>query len=139
MAHEGPVRDGGLKNAMSEQGAPGEQWKEPPEPADERRPPRVSVITPTYNRKNSLISTLQALARQTVTPATFEVVVISDGSSDGTAEALAGLATPYALRCFEQDHQGPAAARNLGVHEAHGELLVFLDDDVVPDPELIAV
>jgi GT2 family glycosyltransferase len=101
--------------------------------------PHVSVITPTYNRRESLLATLRALCRQTVAPTIFEVLVISDGAVDGTAEACAHLNVPYTLRYFEQDHQGPAAARNLGVREAHGELLVFLDDDVVPDDELIDV
>ncbi len=100
--------------------------------------PHVSVITPTYNRRASLLTTLRALAQQTVAPSSFEVLVISDGSTDGTTEACADLSVPYALRYFEQDHQGPAAARNLGLREARGELIVFLDDDVVPDPELIA-
>lgn len=100
--------------------------------------PRVSIITPTYNRKDPLLATLRALARQTVSPTSFEALVISDGSTDGTAEACAQLDVPYTLRYFEQDHQGPAAARNLGLQEARGELIVFLDDDVVPDPELIA-
>ncbi|HEV8194348.1 MAG TPA: glycosyltransferase [Ktedonobacterales bacterium] len=101
--------------------------------------PQVSVITPTYNRRESLLATLRALARQTVAPTSFEALVISDGSTDGTAEACARLDVPYTLRYFEHDHQGPAAARNLGVQEARGELLVFLDDDVVPDDDLIDV
>lgn len=100
---------------------------------------RVSVVTPTYNRRDSLLSTLRALAKQTLAPSSFEALVISDGSTDGTAQACKQLAVPYTLRYFEQDHQGPAAARNLGVREARGEIIVFLDDDVVPDPELLSV
>lgn len=101
--------------------------------------PRVSLVTPTYNRKDSLLATLRALTRQTVSPTSFEALIISDGSTDGTAEACAQLDVPYTVRYFEQDHQGPAAARNLGLQEARGEIIVFLDDDVVPEPELIAV
>jgi GT2 family glycosyltransferase len=124
---------------MGERGVSGERMTARWRASDGEGRPRVSVVTPTYNRRESLLATLRALARQTVAPATFEVLVISDGSTDGTAEVCAHLDAPYALRYFEQDHRGPAAARNLGVREARGELLVFLDDDVVPDAALIAV
>src|SRR5206468_2768970 len=60
-----------------------------------------------------------------------------DGSSDGTAELLNELVLPYDLRVLHQQHDGPATARNLGVHEARGALIVFLDDDVVPCRNLI--
>jgi GT2 family glycosyltransferase len=64
-------------------------------------------------------------------------VVVDDGSSDATPELLRTVDVPYALRSYAQSNSGPAAARNLGVAQAHGSLILFLDDDVVPDPHLI--
>ena len=67
----------------------------------------------------------------------FEVVVISDGSTDATVRTLQSLDLPYELRVLEQANAGPAAARNRGVLEARGDLIVFLDDDVIPAPDFI--
>ncbi|MBI4493137.1 MAG: glycosyltransferase [Chloroflexi bacterium] len=100
--------------------------------------PFVSVVVPTFNRRASLRRLLEALAAQTYPAAHFEVVVVDDGSTDGTVEWLQGLALPYGLRLLRQPHQGPAQARNLGVMHARGALVLFLDDDVVPVPDLIA-
>jgi glycosyltransferase involved in cell wall biosynthesis len=102
---------------------------------------QASVIIPTYNRRESLLAVLRALARQTVPADQFEVLVIADGCTDGTAEVCRDLAleVPYALRLLEQDNAGPAEARNLGVREAQALLIVFVDDDVVPAPELLEV
>jgi glycosyltransferase involved in cell wall biosynthesis len=65
-------------------------------------------------------------------------VVVDDGSTDGTAEALARFKAPYRLRALTQANAGPAAARNNGLQHAEGRLIVFLDDDVVPSPGLLA-
>jgi GT2 family glycosyltransferase len=100
--------------------------------------PFVSVVIPTFNRRASLRRLLDALAEQTYAPASFEVVVVDDGSTDGTLEMLRGLVLRYALRIVEQPHRGPAAARNVGVERSQGTLVLFLDDDVVPLPDLIA-
>src|SRR5260370_38301916 len=95
---------------------------------------------PTYNRCRSLERVLAALARQMVTAGSLEVLVVADGCTDGTAACCRRLAAtmPYALRLVEQPNGGPASARNLGVREARAPLIVFVDDDVVPDEELLA-
>lgn len=69
----------------------------------------------------------------------FEVIVVADGCTDGTPAMCGRLAStvPYALRLIEQTNAGPAAARNRGVREASAELIVFVDDDVVPDARLL--
>ncbi len=98
------------------------------------------MVIPTYNRCRSLERVLAALARQTVPAGSFEVLVVADGCTDGTAACCRRLAAtmPYALRLVEQPNDGPASARNLGVREARAPLIVFVDDDVVPDEELLA-
>ncbi len=100
----------------------------------------ASVVMPTHNRRASLVRVLRALGRQSVPPETFEVVVVCDGDVDGSAATCRALTAelPYTLRVLEQTNQGPAAARNRGVEAAHAPLIVFLDDDVVPDERLIA-
>jgi glycosyltransferase involved in cell wall biosynthesis len=100
--------------------------------------PLVSIVVPTFNRCSSLCTLLNALAVQNAPPTSFEVIVVDDGSTDGTVEHVRSLAMPYALRVVQQAHDGPARARNLGVEQARGEVILFLDDDVVPAADLVA-
>jgi GT2 family glycosyltransferase len=97
----------------------------------------VSVVVPTFNRKEKLLRCLDALRAQTVLPEEMEVLVVDDGSSDGTGEALAAYKTPFALRSFRQHNQGPGTARNLAIREARGEYVLFLGDDIYADPRLV--
>lgn len=100
--------------------------------------PVLTVVVPTYNRIDRLRRLLDALGRQECTEP-FEIIVVSDGSTDGTQEFLDEASRTGALRAFTQDNQGPAVARNRGIAEARGELIVFLDDDIVPEPGLLQV
>jgi glycosyltransferase involved in cell wall biosynthesis len=100
-------------------------------------PIEVSVVTPTYNRRASLDRLLNGLRNQTVAANCFELVVVDDGSTDGTVEHLRELEMPFAVRVLQQAHAGPAEARNLGVANATGRVVLFLDDDVLPVPTLI--
>jgi GT2 family glycosyltransferase len=100
--------------------------------------PLVSVVVPTYNRLSRLKKVLAALERQQFPRDQFNVVVISDGSTDGTDEHLRDPALELDLLFVTQANQGPAAARNHGIKRASGEYVLFLDDDVVPAPELLA-
>jgi GT2 family glycosyltransferase len=92
--------------------------------------PNISLVIPTYQRRASLLRALAALRTQTMSPAEYEVVVVIDGSTDGTVEAVSCLETPYRLRTVAQSNRGRAAARNVGIDAAAGELIVFLDDDM---------
>lgn len=92
--------------------------------------PAVSIIIPTYNRKGLLRETLDSLARQTYPSDRFEVIVVDDGSTDGTS-AIPGEAFPFSLRYFWQTNQGDAAARNAGARQSQADILVFLDDDIL--------
>ena len=98
----------------------------------------ASVVIPTFNRVALLERSLLALTAQTASPNSFEVIVVDDGSTDGTAAMVAGMRTPYALVYVAQQRSGVAVARNAGVARARGEIVCFLDDDVVADPSLVA-
>jgi GT2 family glycosyltransferase len=108
---------------------------------DKAERPAASVVIPTHGRRRSVLRVLEALDRQHLPGGTFEVLVVCDGDIDGTAEACEDLASSlsYPLQILRQRNQGPAAARNTGVRAARGDLIVFLDDDVVPDDRLIAL
>ncbi|MCS6776837.1 MAG: glycosyltransferase family A protein [Chloroherpetonaceae bacterium] len=95
---------------------------------------QISVVIPTYNRRESLLRALRALTRQTFPAGHFEVIVVSDGSTDGTKEAVQALQTPYQLTFVEQSNSGPSVARNRGAELAQAPLLVYMDDDIEPVP-----
>jgi glycosyltransferase involved in cell wall biosynthesis len=100
--------------------------------------PRVSVIIPTHNRLDRLKRVLAHLEQQCYPLDQFEVIVVSDGCSDGTEEYLRTLSTILHITTVAQPNRGVAAARNNGVAHATGDMILFLDDDVVPTPQLIA-
>jgi glycosyltransferase involved in cell wall biosynthesis len=96
----------------------------------------ISVIIPSFNRSNYLRETLSSLVRQVYLEEYFEVIVVDDGSTDDTA-TVAGEEYPFSLRYIWQENSGDAAARNRGVEASRGELLVFLDDDVLAAPDYL--
>lgn len=102
-----------------------------------RAGPKISVVIPTYQRRDSLLRALVSLRSQTIPPAEYEVVAAIDGSTDGTAEAARRFEAPYRLTTVEQVNRGRAAACNAGVGIAAGEVIVFLDDDMDAAPELL--
>jgi glycosyltransferase involved in cell wall biosynthesis len=101
------------------------------------QPPVASIVIPTCNRSQVLLRSLEALACQTYPAGQFEVIVVCDGCTDGTASLLRGYRTPFRLHVLEQPNRGPAAARNLGASRASGEWLIFLDDDIEAFPRLV--
>lgn len=100
--------------------------------------PHITVVIPTFNRRDRLTRVLEALFRQNYPSHRVDIIVVSDGSSDGTNSYLAELAEHGRIKAINQDNQGPAAARNRGMAAAAGDFILFLDDDVVPDPNLIS-
>lgn len=86
----------------------------------------VSAIIPTYNRQQSVLRAIASALDQTRPPA--EVIIVDDGSTDGTAEAIESCYGSR-VRLFRQKNQGVSAARNLGVRQAQGEWVAFLDSD----------
>ena len=98
----------------------------------------VSVVIPTYNRRKSLERCLSSLASQSFPASGYEVIVVSDGCTDDTLELLGRFAPPFTFRWLEQANQGAPAAQNLGVAAAKGDVILFLDDDCVCGPDVIA-
>ncbi len=93
-----------------------------------------SVVIPTYNRKPILEKCLRALENQNYDPPImdYEVIVVDDGSTDGTVPWLEANATEFPhVQLLPQSHQGPAAARNLGVEASKGDFIIFIDSDLV--------
>src|SRR5207245_3367479 len=95
---------------------------------------RVSVVIPTYQRRVTVRRTLEALARQTMATSDYDVIVVIDGSDDGTREMIEDFQGAYGLSAIWQTNQGRAAARNAGIRGASGNLIVLLDDDMEPVP-----
>ena len=81
--------------------------------------------------------TLVHLSQQTLPNELFEVIVVDDGSDDPIQEKATVLELPYRLRVICQEHKGPAAARNLGAKYAEGEVLLFLDADMLAEAKLL--
>lgn len=105
-----------------------------------RRPayhPLVSIIIPTYNRKVSLLRTLESLAHDVYPLDAFEVIVVDDGSSDDTG-TIAGLSFPFRTCYLRQENQGDAIARNTGALQSQSEFLVFVDDDITVVPGFLS-
>lgn len=98
----------------------------------------ISVVVPTYNRGKIAVRTLQTLFAQSVPASAYEIVVVVDGSTDGTADMLRQLRPACRFRVIEQENRGPSAARNAGYKAAEAALVLFLDDDMLCDPGLIA-
>ncbi len=98
----------------------------------------ISVIIPTYNRADSLQVTLHSLARQTLSPHEYEVVVVDDGSVDHTAQVIQQQYL-FNLTYLKPHHLGATLARNLGARHSHGELMIFADDDIELAPRVLEI
>lgn len=98
--------------------------------------PKLSIILPTFNRATVLGRALTALLRQTAEPASYEVVVIDNNSSDNTAAVAASFTDPR-IRLLSEPRQGLSYARNAGVDAARGEMVAFTDDDVEAAPDWV--
>lgn len=101
----------------------------------------ISVIIPTYNRKDKLKQTLKTLEDQTLDKKEFEVVIIDDGSTDGTIKFLEdfGRKTPLNFQYFSQKNQGPGRARNFGATRANGSIILFCGDDTLLEENLLSI
>jgi GT2 family glycosyltransferase len=104
-----------------------------------RLPPTASVIIPTCGRPEKLGRLLSTLADQDIGPDEYEVIVVDDGSPNRTDPIVSRLAKESAvsLWCVRTNHRGPAVARTTGAGHARGELLIFVDDDMLIETNFV--
>jgi GT2 family glycosyltransferase len=100
---------------------------------------RVSVVIPTFNRKEILVKAIRAHVAQSALSEIEEILVVDDGSTDGTEAQVSALATETSVPIYyyRQSNRGQAAARNLGIQAAKAEIILFTDDDIIPDSDLL--
>ncbi len=89
----------------------------------------ITVIIPTHNRIDKLRNLLESLDCQTLSKEHFDILVVDDGSTDGTSSFLKEKGIPH----ISQPNKGPAAARNAGVQKTSTPALLFIDDDAIAD------
>ncbi|MFY8100176.1 MAG: glycosyltransferase [Allorhizobium sp.] len=99
--------------------------------------PYVSVIMPTYNRSRLLLEAANSVRKQTFE--NWELLIIDDGSSDDTAQAVRSLSHDPRIRYIRQENQGECAARNAGLAASRGEIIAYLDDDNLWFPHFLQV
>ena len=102
-------------------------------------PPIISIITPSYNRVDELKHLYNSLQEQSVDLKLFEFIVSDDGSTDSTAETVKHWQTEsnFPIKFITQENQGPGAARNHGLENSEGELILFIDSDCEAHPDWI--
>ncbi len=99
---------------------------------------KVSVIIPTLNRADLLATTIDKIASQTLPQDQYEILVVDNGSTDHTRSVLDQKSKVYPnLRTFSQLKRGAAPTRNVGIRNAEGETVVFIDDDMFAEPDLL--
>jgi GT2 family glycosyltransferase len=99
--------------------------------------PVISVVIPTFNRRETLARVLPELARQTLPAGQYELLLCDSGSTDGTNELVAELAIPNLRHIRPAENRGRSGARNAGIREAVGEFVLFTDADILPSPNLL--
>lgn len=100
---------------------------------------KISVIIPTRNNGHRIAATLRHLFHQTILPAHYEIIVVDNGSTDNTEEILSGLEMEAVnFRWVKELRASRAHARNRGISESFGELVLFLDDDIEVEPHHLA-
>jgi glycosyltransferase involved in cell wall biosynthesis len=97
--------------------------------------PRYSIVIPTFNRRDVIVETLEALVQLRSPPGGFEVILIDDGSPQPLEAIVAPYRDRIPLTLLRQENAGPAAARNRGATIARGQFLAFTDDDCQPQPD----
>ncbi len=99
--------------------------------------PRISVVIPTYERPERVARLVASLVAQTLPPADFEVIVIDDGSRVDPRPQIEAVKHPFPLTIERTPNRGAASARHRGVELARADVVLFLDDDMIPSPALL--
>ncbi len=102
---------------------------------------KISVVIPTYNRGKAILETVEHLFLSNLDGVeSLEITIIDDGSKESIESLLKSCSTPppkIRLQCIRQKNSGVGAARNRGFREAQGDIILFIDDDILVSPELI--
>ena len=103
--------------------------------------PIISIITPTFNRSIELEFLIQSINKQTLDNKYFEMIICDDGSTDDTYDRIKKWTNEvqFSLKYFKQNNLGPGAARNYGVKNSNGELIVFIDSDCEADKDWLKI
>jgi len=108
-------------------------------PIAQPRRPLITAQLCTYNRRAMLGRVLDALFHQDLDPNDYEIVLVDDGSGDGTYEEILRHVRPTcAFHLVRQRNAGLARGRNVGIERARGEIILFMDDDVLATPSLLS-
>lgn len=99
----------------------------------------LTVIIPTYNRRDLLAKVLDGYREQASPQLIHELLVVDDGSTDDTGSLVREFSAkaPFQVRYLRQANKGPAAARNFGIREARSNLVLFTDSDIIPERGLV--
>jgi len=99
---------------------------------------RVTIVIATYNRRDILERSLEYLFRQDYPKDQYEIIVVDDGSSDGTQKMVEEKNPSASLKYLKhEERRGQSKAKNLGISHAQGEVIIFIDDDVFCPPQFI--
>lgn len=99
----------------------------------------VTIVIPTFNRYDALLETLDALTRLDYPPTQWEAIIVDDGSTDDTEAAVGQWLDQHQapMRYLKQQNAGRSVARNRGAAEAQGRILIFIDNDIIVEPDFI--
>ncbi len=97
----------------------------------------ASVIIPTHNRKQILNKSLKSLNKQSYPVQKYEIIVIDDGSTDNTGNMVKNLNLKPQIKYKYYRQKGPATARNRGIKMSNGEIIIFIDDDIIVNSDFI--
>ncbi len=100
---------------------------------------KLSIIVATYNRKHELKELFESLQHQTLPPDRFEIVVIDDGSTDGTGQYIGEIESTvsFGIQYHYHQNKGPGYARTLGMEQANGDVFIFIDSDCIAPPHYL--
>ncbi|MEW4227961.1 glycosyltransferase family 2 protein [Priestia megaterium] len=101
-------------------------------------PIKVSIVMPTYNKYHQTSLSLYGLSKQTFSHAEYEVILVDDASSDNTSDILKEVDVPFKFKYIQmKQNKGRSSVRNIGINHAEGDLLIFLDGEMLAPPAFI--